>query len=209
MTDGVIKYNFTFTQTEPLTPHLWEEIEEVRERLYALRLIGEKDGIGYGNISRRTLHENFVITGTQTGNLPHLQAEHYAKIESWDEKAFRIHSSGAAKPSSEALTHATIYNLSPKIQAVIHIHSLSLWEFMMQNDYKKTADVPYGSQAMTREVQRIYTQTDPLKDPKFVMRGHREGIITFGKDLKEAEEVLYGVIGAYILNTKTQTAKEG
>jgi ribulose-5-phosphate 4-epimerase/fuculose-1-phosphate aldolase len=198
MTDGIIKYNFHFTKSAPLDENLWREIEDVRERLYALKLIGEKEDIGYGNISLRTSMESFVITGTQTGHLPHLTAQHYSLVKKWDDERFTLHSSGAAKPSSEALTHGTIYNLSPDIQAVIHIHSLKLWDFMLANSYTKTANVPYGSREMIQAVQSIYENSDPLTKPAFVMHGHREGIITFGKNLIEAEKRLYEIIGTFL-----------
>jgi ribulose-5-phosphate 4-epimerase/fuculose-1-phosphate aldolase len=199
MLDGVIKYNVDFQPTEPLASLLWERIERVRERLFALGLIGVSDeGIGYGNISERIGAKSFIITGTQTGHLEHLSAPHYARIETYDDTAFSLTSTGVIKPSSEALTHGTIYDLSMEIGAVIHVHSLSLWNFMLANRYKKTENVPYGSIAMIHEVNRIYAKESPLQNPKFVMSGHEEGIITFGRDLKEAELALYSVVADMI-----------
>ncbi len=195
MIDGVIKYNFAFSPSEPLQKELWIEIEAVRERLFALGIIGEKDGIGYGNISQRLQEKRFVITGTQTGYLDKLQAEHYAMIEAYDDIKFYLKSSGAIKPSSEALTHATIYNLNEKIGAVIHIHSRKMWDFMLANKYPRTEDVPYGSIEMIEEVKRIYDRKDPLESPLFVMRGHEEGVIFFGQNLQQAQLALYTVIG--------------
>lgn len=194
MIDGIIKYNFDFKKSEPLDRSLWKNIEEVRERLYTLKLIGVKDGIGYGNISERLNKDSFVITGTQTGDLRSLSCEHYSLIEAYNDEKFFIKSSGAVKPSSEALTHGTIYNLSPDIGAVIHIHSKQLWDFMLEKNYKKSEDVPYGSTQMIQEVKRLYKDDNPLNNPKFVMSGHEEGIITFGKNLKEAEFTLLEII---------------
>jgi ribulose-5-phosphate 4-epimerase/fuculose-1-phosphate aldolase len=199
MTDGIIKYNFDFQESKPLDKPFWEKIEEIRERLYALKLIGVKDDIGYGNISQRVNENSFVITGTQTGDLNTLTSKHYSLIEAFNDEKFSLKSSGAIKPSSEALTHGTIYNLTPKIEAVIHVHSKTLWDFMLNKNYKKTENVPYGSIEMIEEVKRIYKDKNPLENPKFVMSGHEEGIISFGKDLKEAELVLYDVIGHMML----------
>jgi ribulose-5-phosphate 4-epimerase/fuculose-1-phosphate aldolase len=194
MIDGIIKYNFDFQESKPLEKNLWKKIEEVRERLYALKLIGVKEGIGYGNISERLGANSFVITGTQTGDLHSLSNEHYSLIEAFNDEKFFLKSSGAIKPSSEALTHGTIYNLSDEIGAVIHIHSKILWDFMLEKNYKKTEDVPYGSTEMIEEVKRIYQDANPLNDPKFVMSGHEEGIISFGRNLKEAEIALLEII---------------
>jgi len=195
MIDGVIKYNFDFQPSEPLDASLFSDIESVRKRLFALNLIGvTEDGIGFGNISQRVEGNSFVITGTQTGDLKILEASHYALIEAFDDKQFYLKSSGAIKPSSEALTHGTIYNLSANIGAVIHIHSQTLWKFMLKGNYLKTEDVEYGSIEMIEEVNRLFSTTEPLSNPKFVMAGHEEGVMVFGENLEEAEQVLYRII---------------
>ena len=113
-------------------------------------------------------------------------------------KRFYLKSSGAIKPSSEALTHATVYGLDAEIGAVIHIHSFSLWNFMLNSPYKKTKNVPYGSVAMIQEVKRIYQNQNPFNEPIFAMSGHKECIISFGKTLKDAEISLYKVISDMI-----------
>jgi ribulose-5-phosphate 4-epimerase/fuculose-1-phosphate aldolase len=198
--DGIIKYNFDFQKSDPLEEEQFFKIEALRKRLYALGLIGVyADGVGYGNISQRVDVDSFVITGTQTGHLKSLGAEDYAFVEAYNDKEFYLKSSGSIKPSSEALTHGTIYNLSDNIEAVIHIHSKVVWEFMLKNTYLKTADVEYGTVAMIDEVNRIFSTIDPLSNPKFVMAGHEEGVMTFGKDLDEAEFVLYEVLGSILL----------
>ncbi len=198
MIDGVIKYDFDFTLSKPLAKELWQDIETLRERLYFLKLIGEKDGIGYGNISKRVSKKSFVITGTQTGGLKNLSAKDFSYVESYNDEKFYLKSYGGTKPSSEALTHGTIYNLSDKIGAVIHIHNKPLWDFMLKNRYKKTENVLYGSLEMIKEVKRIYENIDPLSDPEFVMSGHEEGVIIFSKDLKNAELVLYALIADFM-----------
>ncbi len=195
MIDGVIKYQLDFKPSSPLKSSNFLEIEQLRERLFALKLIGVKEGIGYGNISKRVDKNSFVITGTQTGHLEHLKAQHYSLIEEYKERAFYLKSSGAIKPSSEALTHGTIYNLDKDIHAVIHIHSTSIWKFMLQGNYLKTADVAYGSMEMIEEVHRIFSIHRPLDNPKFVMRGHEDGVMVFGRDLKEAERTLFTILG--------------
>ena len=195
MIDGVIKYQLDFTPTSPLEPSSFLEIERVRERLFALKLIGVQEGIGYGNISQRVDGGSFVITGTQTGHLEKLEDKHYSLIEEYRDREFYLKSSGAIKPSSEALTHGTIYNLDKDINAVIHVHSKSMWRFMLKGDYLKTEDVEYGSIEMIEEVNRIFSNTNPLLNPKFVMTGHEDGVMMFGRDLKEAELTLFSILG--------------
>jgi hypothetical protein len=198
MIDGVIKYNIEFKPSTPLQTVQFKAIEKLRQRLFSLKLIGVKDGIGYGNISEKTDKNAFVITGTQTGHLKDLNANHYALIEEYNNKEFYLKSSGAIKPSSEALTHGTIYNLDDKIKAVIHIHSKPIWKFMLEsNYYLKTKDVEYGSIEMIEEVNRIFLTTPPLENPKFVMTGHEDGVIVFGESLKEAELNLFDILGSF------------
>ncbi len=198
MMDGIIKYNFDFQQSSPLKESQYRYIEELRVKLYALGLIGVANGIGYGNISQRVDRDSFVITGTQTGHIENLNAKHYSLIEEYNDKKFYLKSSGAIKPSSEALTHGTIYNLSGEIGAVIHIHSKKLWDFMLDRNYLKTAVVEYGSIDMIDEVNRIFSDIDPLSNPKFVMAGHEEGVMVFAKDLSQAEVILLNILRDFI-----------
>ncbi len=198
MLDGVIKYHFEFQKSVALDKKLFIAIENVRERLFALGFIGEQDGVGFGNISQRINQNSFVITGTQTGHLSNLNATHYALIEEYDDETFFLKSSGAIKPSSEALTHGTIYNLDKNIGAVIHIHAKKLWQFMLANEYLKTKNVPYGTSEMIAAVQSIYKTKEPLLNSKFVMTGHEDGIVFFGKNIQEAEKVLLTVVKDFL-----------
>lgn len=88
MIDGVIKYNLNFNKSKPLKKSLWEEIQKVRKKLHDIDLIGEKDGIGFGNISQRISEKSFVITGTQTGHLKALDENHYSLIEDFNDREF-------------------------------------------------------------------------------------------------------------------------
>ena len=195
MIDGVIKYNFDFQYSEPLDESLFLDIESVRQRIFTLNLIGVTDtGIGFGNISQRVDSDSFVITGTQTGHLENLDASHYSLIEAYNDKEFYLKSSGIIKPSSEALTHGTIYNLSSEIGAVIHIHSKSVWKFMLNGGYLRTKDVEYGSTQMIDEVNRLFSKIKPLSNPEFAMAGHEDGVMVFGKTLADAELTLYKIL---------------
>ena len=201
MTDGVIKYTIEHTVFDARIPHdIYATLESVRSRLYALGVIGVyDDGIGYGNISVKDDqdHAPFYITATQTGHLAQLGRSHYSKVTSYDFNTFTLHSKGHDKPSSEALSHAMIYELDPAIRAVIHIHSAPLWRFMIDKGHLSTA-AAYGTPEMTEEITGLYQTSKPLEEPLFVMKGHEEGIIVFGKSLKEAEIVLLGMIKKYL-----------
>ena len=194
--EGVVKYELKYTRTKELAVKECNKIEKVRSRLYSLGLIGAYcDGIGFGNISLRYKKKNsFVITSTQTGEIPKLNPNYYSLVKKVDFKKFTTYAIGPAKPSSEAITHACIYGLDPQINAVIHVHNEKLWDYMLKNGYLSTNDTPYGTLEMVEDVKMIYKDIDPFLNNAFVMKGHFEGVITFGKTLKDAEKTLFEII---------------
>lgn len=194
--EGYIKFDIDFTPAPPLYDAA-EEIAELnfyRSKMYRLGFIGAyDDGIGFGNISKRYSKnpQQFIISGTQTGSLAKLTDQHYTLVTSVDIPGNKLSCSGPVKASSESLTHAALYSMSPEIGAVIHIHAMELWKKLLNKVPTSAADVPYGTPAMALEMQRLYQQQGLDKLKILVMAGHEEGIITFGKDLKEAAEVLF------------------
>ena len=199
MIDGVIKYSIEHQTVDTPLFSGYEQLETLRTRLFTLGLIGEKDGIGYGNLSMRDKNSKpFFITATQTGRKQTLSREYYTYISNYDFSTFKVISKGTQKPSSEALSHAMIYAIDERIATVIHIHSLALWKFMQEkNNLATTAE--YGTAEMVEEIAELYTNLDPMINNVFVMKGHEEGIITFGRNVEEAELALYAVMQAYLI----------
>lgn len=196
MIDGVIKFHIEHeTQAMPEF-NAYAQLEALRSRLFALGLIGETaDGIGYGNISIRTRRHSFFITATQTGKHAQLSQTQYAYVHNYDFDKFTVYSQGLEKPSSEALSHAMIYEVSPDIQAVIHVHSATLWQIMIKADALATT-AEYGTTHMVHEIAALYEKRNPFKHNAFVMKGHEDGIITFGLNIQQAEHRLYQLIQA-------------
>ena len=150
------------------------------------------------NISVREKNkDSFFITATQTGELSSLTKEYYTYIENYDFSNFSVNSFGRHKPSSEALSHAMIYQINPEINAVIHIHSKALWNFMKENNSLFTT-AEYGTVAMVEEIASLYENKNPFGDSIFVMKGHEDGVIAFGKSIKEAELILCSMIRKYL-----------
>ncbi|RRS30974.1 MAG: hypothetical protein P794_04985 [Epsilonproteobacteria bacterium (ex Lamellibrachia satsuma)] len=198
MTEGVIKYSIEHQYADAPFFSGYEELEGLRRRLFALGLIGEKNGIGYGNLSMRDDDtDTFFITATQTGKMAALSPDYYTFVSAYDFSTFKVNSQGKYEPSSEALSHAMIYATDERIKAVIHVHSPVLWKFMKSKGYLSTA-AEYGTAEMVEEIATLYDTLEPLINNAFVMRGHEEGIITFGKDIEEAELVLYTILKAYL-----------
>lgn len=198
MIDGVIKYHVSHTQIPTPKFSAFDDLEALRCRLFALGLIGETpDGIGYGNISFRNKGERgFTITATQTGKQPKLKANAYIRIKDYDFGSFTVFSEGEFKPSSEALSHAMIYEVHPDIQAVIHVHSAALWQMMIKQEILATT-AEYGTAEMVKEIAGLYQSRNPFAHNAFVMKGHEDGIVTFGKNITEAELALNQIIQTF------------
>jgi ribulose-5-phosphate 4-epimerase/fuculose-1-phosphate aldolase len=198
MTDGIIKYTIEHKIADTPLFSGYAQLEALRTRLFTLGLIGEKNGIGYGNLSMRYEGgKSFFITATQTGRKPTLSREYYTYISDYDFSTFKVISQGSHKPSSEALSHAMIYAIDKRIDTVIHIHSLALWKFMKSKNYLATT-AEYGTAEMVDEIAGLFRDLDPVMNNAFVMKGHEEGIITFGRSVEEAELALYNVMQKYL-----------
>jgi len=201
-TEGVIKFDLCYSFAEPVTPTELNELNSWRSRLWQLRLIGQDplryDGYGFGNVSQRygphtaaSGERAFLISGTQTGAMPELDARHYTLVESYDAAANRVVAQGPVKPSSESLTHGILYDLDTRIQAVLHVHSPDIWQTADALGIPITeASVAYGTPAMAAEVQRLFRETDVLRLRIFSMGGHADGIVAFGQTVAEAGATL-------------------
>lgn len=195
--EGVIKYHLDHSQAELADAIDIAEINAWRCVFFRLRLIGQiaekYDGLGFGNISQRLVAEQpaFIVTGTQTGHLPCLAKRDFALVEAASPANNYLRSQGLSKPSSEALTHATIYLSNPTVTAVIHVHCPEIWRNSKQLKVPCTgADVPYGTPEMAEAVVRLFKtgRLQPLG--LFSMLGHQDGVVAFGPTLASAASLL-------------------
>ena len=157
-------------------------------------LIGEYDnGIGFGNLSIRLPHsQQLIISGTQTGGIPHLTAQHYTKVTDFDWHKNYVVCKGEIKASSETLTHAAIYVANPTVNAVVHVHHLELWRKLLNKVPTTNPNCAYGTPEMAAEIIRLCQQPETEKQKIVIMSGHEEGILVFGHSLDEAGTVLLG-----------------
>ena len=198
--EGVIKYNLSHKNITLNGNISISEINAWRTILFKLELIGQiterYDGYGFGNISQRirsstTKNIQFVISGTQTGNLESLSRDHYCTVLEAKPDKNSLKSSGKTKPSSEALTHATVYQQNNIIQSVIHIHCPEIWKNTdkLKLPFSRT-EVKYGTPEMAEEVSRLF-HTTPLKSTDALsMLGHEDGIIAFSDSMEKAANIL-------------------
>ncbi|MBN2102171.1 MAG: class II aldolase/adducin family protein [Candidatus Aenigmarchaeota archaeon] len=185
--NGYIKFSCEWIKGEPLPEKSIKELNFWRKKMFDLGLIGMYDnGIGFGNISIRIGEtRQFIITGSATGGTKNLGPEHYVKVTEVRHEKNSLVCVGPIKASSESMTHAAVYDSDPNAMAVIHVHNLKIWKKLLNKVPTTSKDATYGTPEMAEEVMRIFRETDVKKKGIFVMGGHEEGIITFGKTLEE------------------------
>jgi ribulose-5-phosphate 4-epimerase/fuculose-1-phosphate aldolase len=190
--EGYIKYECNWIVDLPMSPDILAEMNQWRNKLYQLGLIGEyDDGIGFGNLSIRGRQpKEFIVSGTHTGSLVSLDERHYTTVVDFDWEKNFVTCRGPIQASSESLTHAAIYLANDRINAVIHVHNLALWQKLMYSVPTTREDCAYGTPEMAREIIRLCQQEELSKAKILVMAGHREGIISFGSNLTEAGNIL-------------------
>lgn len=187
--EGYIKFELEWLEGPPPAARAVATLNKWRAPLYDAGLIGHyaELGIGFGNLSLRdTEAGQFIVSGTQTGHLEKLGPEHYTTVTDYDIAANRVRCEGPIKASSESMTHAALYELSDTINAVVHVHSASLWRAHLNVLPTSDAIVSYGTPEMADEFRRLYRQTSFPSGGVAVMAGHAEGIIATGSDMREA-----------------------
>ena len=161
--EGVIKYKLKHTQKPIHEKISLCGINPWRTIIFRLGLIGQDperyENLGFGNISQRLNSQSsqFIITGSQIGHIEHLRPEHYCLVVKADPRNNRIESCGLFKPSSESMTHASIYAQDNTIQAVIHVHSPEIWKNTVALALPHIpAHVPYGTVEMAIAVEQLF-----------------------------------------------------
>lgn len=199
MTEGYIKFQCNWNQEKiRIADDLFLSLEKERSRLYKLGLIGiSSDGIGFGNISVRTEGSAFLITGSATGQFATLGLSHYAVVSAYSFAENTIACTGLTKASAESLTHAAVYEALPEIGAVVHVHCSGLWEKLLNNYLTTSEKIEYGTPEMALAVRSLAAGMSLDEEKIIVMGGHREGILTFGKNIGEATTQIIKIYNRY------------
>ncbi len=165
-------------------------LEKWRALFFKLGLIGEYpiDKIGYGNLSSRLGVKTFIITGSQTGHLAHLQAHHYTRVIDCDLKKGSVTAEGLIPPSSESLTHYAIYRDNGAVNYVFHVHHQKLWDLLSAGPYDAIGEeVAYGTEDMAEAAAKLIVgKTSGI----FVMKGHDDGIVSYGATAEDAGRII-------------------
>ncbi len=170
----------------------FDELNAARQELRRMGLLGVDDnGIGFGNLSLRDgTTDSFYITGSGTGALCSLGLQDCAKVIEWDFERNWLRCEGRAIASAESLTHAAVYLMAAEVRVVMHGHDRRLWRSLCECGTATSAVAPYGTPEMALEVQRLFRETGMLGARIFAMAGHRDGVVVFGRDFRQALSAL-------------------
>lgn len=206
--EGVIKYHLSHQNVALPTQIPIAVLNAWRTVFYQLELIGQVDGryegYGFGNISQRITTRNadntqFIITGSQTGYLKILSKHDYCIVNQVNLKNNSLKSMGEIKPSSEALTHASVYQQNNKIKSVIHVHSPDIWSNTIELKLPYIAEnIAYGTPEMANEVAHLLQKSPLQQTGIFSMLGHEDGIVVFSDTLEKAACLLITTYSAAI-----------
>ncbi|MBN2663611.1 MAG: class II aldolase/adducin family protein [Bacteroidales bacterium] len=190
MDEGYIKFKCNWIKEKSVKKSDIVELNFWRSKFFNLGLIGMySNGVGFGNISIKH-KDTFIISGSATGGLKELDEQNYSLVTGYDFKNNTLNCSGEVKASSESLSHAAVYEINAKIRAVIHIHNLELWQELLYKIPTTSKSIAYGTPEMAADIKRLFKETNVNNQKILCMAGHEEGILSFGKTLKEAAEVL-------------------
>jgi Class II Aldolase and Adducin N-terminal domain len=185
---GTVKFHYQ-SSGRALAPFPgFKELNAARQELRRLGLLGvDKSGIGFGNASLRNgTADSFYITGSGTGGLSSLGLKDYAKVIEWDFERNWLRCEGQVIASAESLTHAAVYSMAAEVRVVLHGHDRRLWRSLCERVTATSSLVSYGTPGMALEVQRLLRESDVCRGRTFAMAGHRDGIVAFGQDFRQA-----------------------
>lgn len=198
MEEGYIKFTCNWNQTMSVIPEdLFAEVNSVRTLLTERDLIGcYENGIGFGNISIRDSSDTrrFHITGSATGHIPVATKDEYSLVEFCDIENNALWCRGPAKASSESMSHAVIYETLPDVRCVIHVHNYDIWRKAIDQFPCTPEGAKYGTPEMAEAIAELIKEENMINTGVIIMKGHEEGIITFGRSPDEAFGKLEEVI---------------
>lgn len=191
MDEGVIKFQLEFSPRPELSDASLGELIAWQKIMQGLRLIGRDPlrygGLAYGNLSLRLEKNGFAISASQTADSPLPSARDFCQVTGWDCSTNRVIAQGPARPSSESLTHAALYDADPVIRCIIHAHTPEVWQRRADLGLSRTAEhVAYGTPEMAIEMARLYRELGFHGHGVLAMGGHQDGVVSFGRDADEA-----------------------
>jgi hypothetical protein len=139
--------------------------------------------------NRPDTQKSFIISGSQTSGIPHLDINSYTIVTRCDASAGAhglVEWHGPIAASSESMTHAAVYDAYPQARFVFHAHSHEIWQ------HAKRLKIPvtnprfeYGTPEIAGDVKRLFKSGRLKTVGMFAMGGHEDGIVSFGRTADE------------------------
>lgn len=186
MPDGVIQFRLHHAPGPAAAAAELAALSLLRDALHRRGGIGRDParygGLGYGNVSTRLAGDAFRISATQTGHCTTLAPSDWVTVLRAAPDANELWSEGPSLPSSESLTHASIYATSTA-RFVAHVHHPAIWRSARAGAIRLAATHPsatYGTPAMAAELSRVAA----ISEVPFaaVMTGHEDGLMLAAAD---------------------------
>jgi hypothetical protein len=195
--EGDERFNCYWNQSGPVIPDdAYSVLNYWRDVLFNMDLIGAyENGVAFGNLSLRAGQTSkFFIPGEATGAISILEPVHYIRIDGCNFNENALKCSGPLKGSSESLTHAVIYQADPGTNAIIHAHSIELWESLKGKVPSTDVQYLFGTPGMAGDIFRLFKETDVIEKRIIVTEGEKAGLLAFGNDMDEAINILMSYI---------------
>ena len=192
-----IKFDNTrHTFTAPFDESLIAIINPYRTHYHKKKWIGEnrilypKEPV-YGNLSQ-IIGESIFISGSGTSSVEIADGSHYAMVEIVNSLENWVKSYGPVKPSSETMTHHSVYSLVDDAKFVFHSHYPG-WRIHDLFDLPTThEDADYGTQFMAEEFERLLLHNKINTQQRIIiMAGPEDGIVTWGDSALTAAFVMH------------------
>lgn len=188
--ESYIKFQCNLVVTKLNEFPLFTELNALRRLLLEQNFIGvnSSDGTGFGNLSVRCGNTNqFIITGTATGGIKELKLEHYVKVIAYDFAQNSLTCEGEIKASSESLSHAAIYESDASVKVVAHIHSLELWQKLLNKAPTTPEEYAYGTPELAYAIKKLFVDKEVAKQKVIVLGGHKDGIMLFANSIQKID----------------------
>lgn len=183
----------------------YAEFKAWRSILFTLDLIGQhpdrNGGYAYGNLSFAN-PPGFVITASQSSGTPTLEPEDLVQVTHASHSRFWIEALGSRPPSSDAMTHAAIYQMDPRVRFIFHIHSDEVWSVRDALNLPETPeDVAPASPEMAQAAAQLM-QTHQSRPLVFAAAADRNSIFALSHHIRDCGGLLVSYLAkARALNT--------
>lgn len=195
MDEGYIKFRYKAINDSVPDLSCVEDLIDLRTKLYDLGLIGFKDGVSFGNLSKRLKANEFIITISNIGRIRILQPEHFATVSFVEINNNYVEYKGKYPPSSETITHFAVYYAFQKANYVVHFHHYQIWEETKNKFPSTPEDKSYGTVELARAIIDIRSKFkyEPSSEI-IVLGGHEAGLLVFGTSTKLVLEKIQKVL---------------